>query len=150
MFTTSEDCLRYSSPYWLSAELCFDNGLVLFGLVLVLLGYVWFGQQRLCERPFCERCILQKKWNYGFVNLFPFEEGEPALKPSDHGLTCFHAGFPLTISLLAFVVVVLKCHHQQLLLLPLTSCSFRRPFYLVEGTVSIIPFSLPFSYKIDF
>ena len=88
------------------------------------------------------------------ANLFPFEEGGPALKPLDHGLTCFHAWFPLTLSLLVVVVVVvvLSCHLRQLLDLLLPSCSSHPPFYLVEGKVSVSSFSLilllPLSHKI--
>ena len=82
-------------------------------------------------------------WKNVFLNLFPFGEGEPALKPLDRDLTYFHGRFPPTLSLLVVVVVLLP------------SRSLQPPFYLVGGKASII-FSfplpmlmLPFPHKIS-
>jgi len=75
--------------------------------------------------------------------LFPFGEGEPALKPLDRDLTYFHGRFPPTLSLVVFVVVLLP------------SRSLQPPFYLVGGKASIISsfplpmLMLPFPHKIS-
>ena len=91
-------------------------------------------------------------WKNVFLNLFPFGEGEPALKPLDRDLICFRAWFPPTLSL---VVLVLSRHcgqHPGLLLLP--SHSLPPPSYLVWGKASIISFfplpMLPFPIYLSF
>ena len=100
-------------------------------------------------------------WKNVFLNLFPFGEGEPALKPLDRDLICFRAWFPPTLSLVVLVVVLSRhCgQHPGLLLLPSRSL-LQPPFCLVGGKASISSFSplpmlmlmlipmLPFFHKI--